>query len=66
MESQVLRVGLDWGRFPHTDEEVPDIMLNDRRATGTVYGPHFLIHFPHKQFVPTQVLLANAPGETAQ
>ena len=36
------------------------------RASGTVYGAHFAIRFQHKQMVPTQVLLAAAPGETAQ
>ena len=66
MEYQVLRVGPDSGQLPPTDEEVREILPKDPRATGTVYGPHFVIHFTHKQMVPTPVLLADAPGETAQ
>ena len=41
-------------------------MRSDPRASGTVYGTHFPIRFTHKPTGPTTVLLADAPGETAQ
>ena len=61
----MLRTSLDCGQPWPTDEEVREILRKDSRASGTVYGAHFAIRFQHKQMVPTQVLLADAPGETA-
>ena len=48
------------------DEEIREILRRDPRVSGTVYGAHFAIRFTHKQMVRTAVLLADAPGETAQ
>ena len=66
VEYQVLRSGLDCGQPWASDDEIREILRKDPRASGTVYGAHFAIRFKHKQMVPTQVLLADAPGETAQ
>ena len=65
VEYQVLRIGQEYGQSCPTDDEVREI-LKDPRASGTVYGTHFAIRFNHKQMVPTPVLLAETPGDTAQ
>ena len=65
MEFQVLLIGQECRQAWPTDEEVPAI-LKDPRASGTVYGTHYAIRFQYKQMVRTPVLLADAPGETAQ
>ena len=66
VEYQVLRIGPDSGQPYPTDEEISEILKNDPRASGTVYGTHYAIRFQHKQIVPTPLLLADAPGDTAQ
>ena len=66
LEYQVLRIGQACGQAWPTDEEVRAILKKDPRASGTVYGTHYAIHFHHKQMVATPVLLADAPGDTAQ
>ena len=66
VEFQVLRGGADCGQPWPTDEEIREILRKDTRASGTLYMAHFAIRFTHKQIVLTPVLLADAPGETAQ
>ena len=62
----MLRTSLDCRQPWPTDEEIREILRTDPRASGIVYGAHFAIRFKHKQIVPPQVLLADAPGEIAQ
>ena len=66
VEYQVLQIGQECGQAWPTEEEVRAILNKDPRASGTVYGTHYAISFHHKQMVPTPVLLADAPGDTAQ
>ena len=66
VEYQVMRIVPDCGQPWPTDAEIRKIQRKDTRGTGTGYGTHFAIRFTHKQMVPTPVLLAEAPGETAQ
>ena len=66
VEYQVLRSAPDDGQPWPNDDEIRVIRGKDPRVSGTVYGQHFAIRFTHKQMGPTPVLLADAPGETAQ
>ena len=65
VEYQVLRIGPDAAHPWPTDDEVREILKNDPRASGTVYGTHYAIRFAHKQMVPIPVLLADAHADTA-
>ena len=66
VEYQLLRNGPDSPQPWPTDDEVREILRKGTRASGTVYGTHYAIRFTHKQMVHMPVLLADAPGVTAQ
>ena len=43
-----------------------ELLRKDPPASGTEYGPHYAIRFTHKEMVPTPVVLAETPEDTAQ
>ena len=62
----MLRIGPDSGKPWPADDEVREIIKNDPRASGNVYGTDYAIRMAQNQNVHTPLLLPDAPGDTNQ
>ena len=62
----MFRVGAECGYGWPTDVDMCEILRNDPRASGTVYGTHYATRFTDMEMLSTPVLSGEAPLANAQ